>query len=124
MSQISPRAHEPPTLVKPWGWEQILESNQHYMLKKLYMQNGHRCSLQYHKKKLETIFVLSGVLILQVGQQDPKFIRMEEGHTLTILAGIIHRMSAPEGNCYYLESSTPDPEGLDTIRISDDYNRS
>ena len=45
---------------KPWGSEQIIEKNKEYMLKKLYMKKGHKCSLQYHNKKVETIYVLSG----------------------------------------------------------------
>jgi mannose-6-phosphate isomerase-like protein (cupin superfamily) len=36
---------------KPWGKEVFLEVNKKYMFKKLYMKKGHRCSLQFHKKK-------------------------------------------------------------------------
>ena len=36
---------------KPWGKEVFLEFNKKYMFKKLYMKKGHRCSLQFHKKK-------------------------------------------------------------------------
>ena len=38
-------------IIKPWGKEEILEKNHKYMLKKLTMWKGHRCSLQYHNKK-------------------------------------------------------------------------
>ena len=31
---------------KPWGHEELLEKNNKYMFKKLYMKKGHRCSLQ------------------------------------------------------------------------------
>ena len=47
---------------KPWGKEEIIEKNKHYLLKKITMFKGHRCSLQYHNKKLETLFILSGEL--------------------------------------------------------------
>ena len=47
---------------KPWGCEEVVEINDKYMVKKLTMWAGHRCSLQYHNLKKETIYVLSGVL--------------------------------------------------------------
>ena len=37
------------------------------VLKKLVMHKGHRCSLQYHEQKHETIFVLEGKLKITVG---------------------------------------------------------
>ena len=36
---------------KPWGYELLIEKNKNYMFKKLFMKKGHRCSLQFHKKK-------------------------------------------------------------------------
>ena len=52
---------------KPWGKEQIIEQNEFYVVKKLTMHKDHCCSLQYHKKKHETIVVLSGSLLIDVG---------------------------------------------------------
>ncbi len=40
---------------KPWGREEVVELNDKYMVKKLTMWAGHRCSLQYHNLKKETI---------------------------------------------------------------------
>ena len=42
---------------KPWGKEEILEQNNFYVLKRLTMNKGHQCSLQYHDFKHETIYV-------------------------------------------------------------------
>ena len=36
---------------KPWGFEELIELNDKYCLKKLFMKKGNRCSLQYHEKK-------------------------------------------------------------------------
>ena len=47
---------------KPWGQEEVLEINDFYMLKRLTMYKGMRCSLQYHRQKRETIYVLEGKL--------------------------------------------------------------
>ena len=36
---------------KPWGREEVIEINDKYMMKKLTMFKGHRCSLQLHNFK-------------------------------------------------------------------------
>ena len=43
---------------KPWGHEELLEKNNKYMFKKLYMKKGHRCSLQYIEKKQKLFLYL------------------------------------------------------------------
>lgn len=53
---------------KPWGQEEVIEINDKYMVKKLTMHAGHRCSLQYHNHKRETIYVLSGRLKIIYGR--------------------------------------------------------
>jgi mannose-6-phosphate isomerase-like protein (cupin superfamily) len=107
---------------KPWGKEELLEINDHYMVKKLTMWKGHRCSLQYHKQKKETIYVLSGQLKIYSGPAENKLtVKIYgPGDTITLLPGTIHRMEGVE-DCVYLEASTPQME--DVVRIQDDYNR-
>ena len=107
---------------KPWGKEELLEINDHYMVKKLTMWKGHRCSLQYHKQKKETIYVLSGQLKIYSGSVENKLTEKIYGpnDTITLLPGTIHRMEGVE-DCVYLEASTPQME--DVVRIQDDYNR-
>lgn len=107
---------------KPWGKEEVVEINDIYMVKKLTMFKGHRCSLQYHNIKKETIYVLSGQLRIVIGKYKEKLDSKvyKSGESLTINPGIIHRMEAVEDSVY-LEASTPEME--DVIRISDDYKR-
>ncbi len=107
---------------KPWGKEEVLEINDNYMVKKLTMFKGHRCSLQYHKEKKETIYVLSGQLRIYVGESKENLSSRVYGsnESITLIPGIIHRMEAEEDSVY-LEASTPQVN--DVIRISDDYNR-
>ena len=107
---------------KPWGREEIIELNEKYMVKKLTMFAGHRCSLQYHNFKKETIYVLSGVLKITMGANlncltDNLF---NAGNAITIAPAVIHRMEGVE-DAVYLEASTPEMD--DVIRIEDDYNR-
>ncbi|PZP21950.1 cupin domain-containing protein [Pseudomonas kuykendallii] len=93
---------------KPWGREEVVEINDKYMVKKLTMWAGHRCSLQYHNFKKETIYVLSGVLkIVQGTSQDALEDKLyRAGDTITIPPGLIHRMEGVEDSVY-LEASTP-----------------
>ena len=55
---------------KPWGYEELLEQNDVYVVKRLFMKAGHSCSLQYHNKKHETIYVLSGKLAVSVDDEE------------------------------------------------------
>ena len=109
-------------ILKPWGYEQILEKNKKYVVKKLFMKKNHRCSLQYHKVKLETVYVLSGILKFQIGSKinNLKTKILRPGDCVSINKKKIHRMHALK-NTYYLEASTPDLD--DVIRIKDDFNR-
>ena len=110
---------------KPWGSETILEHNSDYMLKRLVMNKGHKCSIQYHEQKQETIYVLSGVLKIMVCpcmnnlkiQYD---ITLHPNQYYTVPPFYVHRMEAME-DCVYLEASTP--ENSDVVRIEDDYGR-
>jgi len=113
---------ESQVIEKPWGREEVVEINDKYMVKRLTMWAGHRCSLQYHNHKKETIYVLSGILkIIQGTSQHAlteKFYR--PGDTITIPPGIIHRMEGVE-DAVYLEASTPEMD--DVVRLDDDYQR-
>ena len=40
---------------KPWGKEEVIEINDKYMMKRLTMLKGHRCSLQFHNYKNSSI---------------------------------------------------------------------
>ena len=103
---------------KPWGFEELIELNDKYCLKKLFMKKGNRCSLQYHEKKIETIFVIEGILHIETDKDE---IILKRGDTITLNPGDIHRMSAIDVDALYLEASTPELE--DVIRIEDDYGR-
>ena len=54
-------------IIKPWGSETILEQNDHYVVKKLFMKAGYKCSLQYHENKKETFYLLNGEMKFTIG---------------------------------------------------------
>jgi mannose-6-phosphate isomerase-like protein (cupin superfamily) len=107
---------------KPWGSEELIECNDKYVLKKLFMKANECCSMQYHELKRETIYVLSGKIKLYIGSEinNLKEIIMNSGDNITIEPYTIHRMEGVEDS-YYLEASTN--ELWDVVRLNDKYNR-
>ena len=107
---------------KPWGSETLIEYNDNYVVKKLFMKKGHKCSMQYHNLKKETIYVLSGKLKLYIGNDKDNIEEriMNPNDNITINPLIIHRMEGIEDSLY-LETSTN--QLWDVERIQDDYNR-
>ena len=107
---------------KPWGKEEIVEINEKYMVKKLTMWKEHRCSLQFHNHKKETVYVLSGKLRIVSGpnQNNLKEKIYLAGDSITISPGTVHRMEGVEDSVY-LEASTA--EMNDVVRLVDDYDR-
>ena len=107
---------------KPWGSEVIIETNEFYTVKKLFMKTGCKCSLQYHEKKHETIYVLSGIMRLWVGKDENsiEYKILNAGAAYVIEPRLIHRMESLD-DCVYLESSTSELD--DVIRVQDEYGR-
>jgi len=107
---------------KPWGSEDWLYVGNQYVVKRLFMKAGHSCSLQFHREKHETVYVVAGVMDFTFGQQGEslRVERLSTGDCRIISPGEVHRMKAVE-DCTYLEASTPQLE--DVVRLVDDYGR-
>ena len=107
---------------KPWGREEVVYIGEKYMVKKLFMKAGHRCSLQYHNIKTETVYMLDGELEFQIGpnKSELRIVTLKPGDNVTILPGQVHRMGGIKDSIY-LEASTPEMD--DVVRIQDDYTR-
>ena len=109
-------------ILKPWGSEEIIEINNKYMFKKLFMKKNHQCSLQYHNKKKESVFIISGSLYVTIKKNKRKIIKiLKKGQSILIEPKTIHRMKAVDIDAVYLESSTT--ELNDVIRLEDDYRK-
>ena len=117
---------------KPWGKESILVQTPHYVIKQLWIKAGHRLSLQYHKKKNETIFVQGSTLgggysgICRVITHDKrgreKFKILNPGEWMHIPRGLVHRFEATgASDVVLIECSSP--QLSDLVRIEDDYGR-
>ena len=113
----------PPTRVaKPWGYEIVWAHTDRYAGKILHIEASQQLSFQYHQRKVETIYLLSGLLELEVGMADEprRSLRLHPGERFHIPAGLRHRMTAIE-TCEVLEVSTPELD--DVIRLEDRYGR-
>lgn len=113
----------PPRKVdKPWGYELIWAETGRYVGKILHINAGEALSYQYHEVKEETIYVLSGKLVLHVAEADgPKrTLELEPGSCFHITPGLRHRFEAPV-DVDLLEASTPELD--DVVRLEDRYGR-
>ena len=108
---------------KPWGHELLWSHTDHYAGKVIHIEAGHRLSLQYHDDKHESILVIRGTLLLNLGRgEGARVVEMTEGESMDIPAGTVHRFEAPAGGAVDLiEVSTPQLD--DVVRLEDDYNR-
>ena len=112
-------------VIKPWGKEVIWAETKDYVGKLLYINEGHKLSLQYHEEKEETILVVSGTLEITVGGHGRRGIstlKLSEGETYHVTPGTIHRFAATCGtNVVLAEVSTNYLD--DVVRLEDDYDR-
>lgn len=119
---VTVKDNQPNEVIKPWGKEELIEYNDKYVMKRLFMKKGESCSMQYHEIKKETIYVLSGILKIYIGKDIDNLseIILKKDDRITISPYTIHKCEGVE-DTYYLESSTN--ELYDVIRLQDNYGR-
>ena len=106
---------------KPWGHETIWAHTDRYVGKILHIKAGHALSVQYHNRKDETVYLLSGRIIYRVkGEDGLQDVQLTIGEAFRVSPGTIHQMEAVT-DCDVLETSTPDLD--DVVRLSDRYGR-
>ena len=129
MTDSQPAAKAPSTtgrvgvtiVLKPWGHETIWAHTDRYVGKILHIKAGHALSVQYHNRKDETVYLLSGELIYRVKLGDElEDMHLKAGESFRICPGTVHQMEAVT-DCDVLEASTPDLD--DVVRLSDRYGR-
>src|SRR5881628_1467010 len=106
---------------KPWGYELIWARTDRYVGKILHIEPGHVLSLQYHNKKDESIYVLTGEIILRLQQGETLIERpMAQGAAFHIVPKVIHQFEAVVPTDL-LEASTSEID--DVVRLKDRYGR-
>jgi len=108
---------------KPWGYEQIWAQTERYVGKLLVIEPGKRLSLQYHRRKDETILVLRGTLRLHLEIEEGSVSELDlaPGEHRRIPVGRRHRFEALDERVELVEVSTPELD--DVVRVEDDFGR-
>jgi mannose-6-phosphate isomerase len=122
-SQSVPEGSDPQTRVaKPWGHEVWWAQTEQYAGKLLIVNAGERLSVQLHREKDETSYLLSGkLLVLQGPSADELNERIiTPGASWRNEPGVVHTLEALEDSTV-LEVSTPHLD--DVVRLSDRYGR-
>lgn len=107
---------------KPWGYEIWWARTDAYAGKILFVEAGHALSVQLHREKDETSYLLAGKLLLRRGPSEEE---MEErpllpGDNWRNEPGVVHSIEALEDSTV-IEVSTPQLD--DVVRLSDRYGR-
>jgi mannose-6-phosphate isomerase-like protein (cupin superfamily) len=116
-------AFEPERVEKPWGYELIWALSEEYAGKLLSVNAGQQLSLQFHRQKDESWYLLEGVAELEFAAPGEKTTTAEvvrPGAAFRIRPGTVHRIRALE-DVLMLEVSTPRLD--DVVRLEDDYGR-
>ena len=122
MAERDDSGYRPERVAKPWGHETIWAKTDRYVGKILHVRAGESLSLQYHRRKDETIRILSGTLRLEIGREgeQSRVVELGPGDGWHITPGLRHRMVAV-ADTDVLEVSTPELD--DVVRLEDRYGR-
>jgi mannose-6-phosphate isomerase-like protein (cupin superfamily) len=113
---------EPQRVEKPWGHEIWWAQTPHYVGKFLHVDTGQALSLQFHRRKDESSYVVSGRLLLTRGPSVDELTTEAIGPGFAWRAepGTVHSIEAIEDSVV-VEISTPEVD--DVVRLEDRYGR-
>jgi len=114
---VADAPQNPKIVDKPWGREIWYAHTDRYAGKVLEVTRGHLLSLQKHRVKHETLYLLTGRIRLTL---DDELFDWLPGTAVSIPPGTVHRMEALEDSVL-LEVSTPELD--DVVRLEDRYGR-
>jgi len=117
-----PHGFTPARTEKPWGYEVLWAHTDRYVGKILHLEAGHMLSLQYHRHKHESIYVLSGRMIFRYRDEGGTLRDrpMGPGDAQQVPTGLVHQFEAVE-TADVLEASTDHLD--DVVRLQDRYGR-
>ncbi len=116
-------AFQPERVEKPWGHELIWAVAEQYCGKMLVVRRGQQLSLQFHREKDESWYLLDGRAELEFAAAGEKATTTEvvtAGAAFRIRPGTVHRIRALEDTTM-LEVSTAHLD--DVVRLEDQYGR-
>lgn len=112
---------------KPWGSELVFaELDDLYVGKVIRVRAGESLSLQFHNDKTETLCVVEGRAVVDVGpdQQNLDSVELGPGEAIHLPAGTLHRISAVEDLLFAEVSTAASGWRTDVVRLEDRYGRS
>ena len=107
---------------RPWGYFDSIDLGKKFQVKRIFVNQGAKISLQKHQKRSEHWVVVKGIALITCGK---KTFKLHENESTYIPKGEIHRLE----NCgnetlEVIEIQTGDYFGEDDIiRLEDDYKR-
>ena len=115
-AEIFPKDH------RPWGWFESLALGDRFQVKRICVKPGAALSLQSHKYRSEHWIVVEGKAKVTI---DSEITLVEEGQSVYVPQGAIHRMENPgTQNMLLIEVQIGTYFGEDDIiRYADDYAR-
>ena len=107
---------------RPWGRYQVLADTETYKVKTIWVEPGHRLSLQRHQKREEHWYIVSGVADVVLGDKEFK---VEAGASVEVAIGQAHRIGNSGSEVMiFVEVQRGTYFGEDDIeRLQDDYAR-
>ena len=107
---------------RPWGRYQVLADTPTYKVKTIWVEPGHRLSLQRHQKREEHWYIVSGVADVVLGDKEFK---AQAGDSVEVAIGEQHRIGNSGSEVMiFVEVQRGTYFGEDDIeRIQDDYAR-
>ena len=96
---------------KYWGWIKTCCASNDFSLKHIFMHKDSQSSLEYHVKKDENYYILSGKLKvgLRIGRAENKEVILNEGDVYHISPGLMHMRFAIE-DTHIIEWSNKDDD--------------
>ena len=123
LTLLDPWSFDPQRVDKPWGYELIWALTDVYCGKLLVVNAGQSLSMQFHREKDESWYVLEGRAEIEMAAAGERLSASEvvtPGAAFRITPGTVHRVKAL-ADTTILEVSTPQLD--DVVRLEDLYGR-
>lgn len=95
---------KPDIVIKTWGHEKIIENGPEYCGKLLCFKAGGQTSMHFHRRKLETMYLQSGKVLIRF---EDRTVGLDVGEKIQIQRGEKHQIIAVEDSELF-ECSTQD----------------
>jgi mannose-6-phosphate isomerase-like protein (cupin superfamily) len=105
---------------RPWGYYEVLLTEDGIQVKRIVVHEGKRLSLQTHRHRAEHWFIKSGLGLVTVGDSIKE---IHSGSAVSIARGEVHRVEALKELTFYEVQIGSYLGEDDIVRIEDDFGR-